>query len=133
MCGQPLLVVGDFNADLGVIPCLAEGISSGPFVDLALAHPVGAAKDPDATCTFKLDECAGSRRDLVVACPNALAASTACWMTDRWFSPHFSFFAEFSIRQWTAEVSCPGVTQLVWPACSTPVVVQDIWDMYRES
>ena len=40
-------------------------------------------------------------------------------------------------------MSCPGVTQLVWPACfvdtpdssssSTPEVVQDIWDMYRES
>ena len=69
MCGQPLLVVGDFNADLGVIPCLAKGISSGPFFDLVLAHPVGARKDPDATCTFKLDECAGFRRDLVVASP----------------------------------------------------------------
>ena len=103
------------------------------FFDLALAHPVGAGKDPDATCTFKLDECAGSRRDPVVACSNALAASTACWMTDRWFSPQFSFFVDFSVRQWTAEVSCPGVTQRVWPACSTPEVVQDIWDIYRES
>ena len=26
--GQPLLIVGDFNADPGVIPCLAKGISS---------------------------------------------------------------------------------------------------------
>ena len=83
---QPFLIVGDFNADPGVIPCVAKGISSGRFVDLALAHSVGAGKEPDAICRFKLDECAGSRRDCVVACPIALAASTACWVTDRWFS-----------------------------------------------
>ena len=69
MCGQPLLIVGDFNADLGVIPCPAKGISSGPFVDLALAHPVGAGEDPDATCRFKLDDCAGSRRALWLLAP----------------------------------------------------------------
>ena len=73
---------------------------------------------------------------------NALAASTACRVTDGWFSPRFSVFAEFSTRQWTAEVSCPRVTQPVWPACwidtpdrsssSTSEVVQDIWDVYRE-
>ena len=72
--GSPLLIAGDFNADPSVIPCLAEGISSGRFVDPALAHSAG--KEPDMTCKFKLDECAGSRRDFVVACPRALAAST---------------------------------------------------------
>ena len=76
------------------------------------------------TCKFKLDECAGSRRDFVVACPNARAASTSCRVADRWFLPHFSVL----------EVSCPVTTQPNWPGCwvdtrdrsaySSPVVVR---------
>ena len=64
---QPLLLVGDLNADSGVILYLAKPFSSGRFVDLALAYSVGAGMQPDMTCKFKLDECAGSRRDFVVA------------------------------------------------------------------
>ena len=65
---QPLLIVGDFIEDPDVIPCLAKGISSGRFVDLAFSYSVGAGKQPDMICwKFKLDECAGSRRDFVVA------------------------------------------------------------------
>ena len=139
---QPFLVVGDLNADPGIINCLAKGIASGRFCDLALAFSPGAGKEPDATCRFKLDDCAGTRRDFIVACPDALAASSACWVTDRWFLKHFSVVAEFSIRRWTAGVSCPIVTQLVWPACwidtpdrsssSSSKAVQDIWDIFRE-
>ena len=114
---QPLLIVGDLNAHPCVIPCLDKGTRPGRLVDLALAHSVGAGLEPDMTCKFKLDERAGSRRDFVVACPCALAASTACWVTGRWFMRHFSLFAEFHTRQWAAEVSCPGATKLVWPAC----------------
>ena len=87
--GQPLLVVGDLNADPGIIPCLAKGIAAGRFVDLALAHSIGAGKEPEVTCRFRLDDCAGSWRDSIVACPNALAASCTCHVTDRWFTPHF--------------------------------------------
>ena len=36
--GRPTLIAGDLNADPAVIPCLAEGISAGRYVDLALAH-----------------------------------------------------------------------------------------------
>ena len=50
--GQPLLIAGDLNADPGVIPCLAKGISAGKFVDLALAYSLGAGRKPDATCKF---------------------------------------------------------------------------------
>ena len=50
--GQPLLILGDLNADPGVIPCLAKGISSGKFVDLALGYSLGAGKMPDATYKF---------------------------------------------------------------------------------
>ena len=115
--GQPLLIAGDLNADPAVIPCLAKGISAGGFVDLALAYFMGAGRKPDATCKFRFDECAGSGRDFIVGCSDALAASTACRVTDRWFTPHFSVFASFCIDNWTAEVSCPVATQPIWPAC----------------
>ena len=40
----------DFNADPGVIPCLAKGISSGQFVDLVYAVGLGIPKvDGDST------------------------------------------------------------------------------------
>ena len=64
--GQPPVVVGDLNADLGVVLCLAKGIASGRFIDLALAYFLGAGKEPDATCRFKLDEGAGITRDFVL-------------------------------------------------------------------
>ena len=38
----------------------------------------------------------------IVGCPNALAASTVCEVTDRWFAPHFSVLASFCISLWTA-------------------------------
>ena len=48
--GQPMLIAGDLNADPAVIPCLSKGISSGRFVDLALAYSRGGAGlAPDAT------------------------------------------------------------------------------------
>ena len=90
-------------------------MSAGKFVDLALAHSLGAGKGPDATCRVRLDEGSGTRRDFMVACPNALAASVACQVTERWLSPHFSVWADFGVRQWVAAVSCPCATQPLWP------------------
>ena len=83
--GQPVLIAGDLNADLSVIPCLAKVISEGRFVDLALAYSLGEEMRPAATCKFKLDECSGTRRDFILGCSDAVAASTACMVTDRWF------------------------------------------------
>ena len=83
--GQPMLFAGDLNADPAVIPCLAEGISAGRFVDFALAYSLRAGRTPDATCRFSRDEGTGSRRDFFVGCPNALAASDACFVTDSFF------------------------------------------------
>ena len=37
---------------------------------------------------------------------DAVAASTACRVTDRWFPPHFSLFSTFGVDGWSAEVSC---------------------------
>ena len=77
-------------ADPAVIHCLAKGIPAGKFVDLALAYSLGAGVKPDASCKFRLEDCVGSCRDFIVSCSNALAASTACKVTDWWFTPHFS-------------------------------------------
>ena len=84
----------------------------------------------------------GSRGNLIVSCPNALAASTACVVTDRWFTPHFSVFASFCIGRWSAEVSCPIVSQLLgpafwidtpdWSSSSVSRAVQDALDVYRK-
>ena len=52
-----------------------------------------------------------------VGCPGALAASQACFVTDRWFTPHFSVLARFRIGAWMADVACPVVCQPIWPAC----------------
>ena len=57
------------------------------FVDLALAFSLGEGKRLAATCKFRLDDCSGSRRDFILGCFNAVAASTACRVTDRWFPP----------------------------------------------
>ena len=60
--GQPMLIAGDFNADPAVIPCLAKGMSAGRYVDLALAHSLGAGSTPDITCAFNRVDGSGSRR-----------------------------------------------------------------------
>ena len=101
-----------------------------------------AGLTPDATCRFNREEGTGSRRDFFVGCPNVLAASDACYVTDRWFTPHFSVLARFRIGAWMADVACPVVCQPVWPACwldtpgrsssSSTRVVQDVWDVYRD-
>ena len=86
--------------------------------DLALACSLAAGWKPDATCKFRREDCVGSRRDFIVGCSNAFAASIACWVTDRWFTPHFSVFASFCINNWTAEISCPFAPQPIW-CCAT--------------
>ena len=118
------------------------GISAGRYVDLALAHSLGAGLAPDATCRFSLESGTGSRGDFFVACPGALAASQACYVTDRWFTPHLSVLAFFRIGAWLADVACPIACQPIWPACwldtpdgsssSSARSVQDVWDVYRD-
>ena len=66
------------------------------------------SRPPDATCRFSREEGTGSRRDFFVGCPNALTASVACFVTDRWFTPHFSVVARFCIGAWMADVACPN-------------------------
>ena len=104
-CGQPVILAGDFNADPVVIPSLAKGISDGHWVDLECAFAFGRGVPPSSTCQFQLDEDKGSRRDFLMVCPVALAAASACYVSpDRWFTPHFSVCAEFSLSSWDAVV-----------------------------
>ena len=93
--GHTMLIAGDLNADPAVIPCLAKGISAGRYVDLALAYSLGAGVAPDVTCRFSREDGTGTRRDFFVGCPGALAASQACYVTDRWFTS--SFFGHCSL------------------------------------
>ena len=140
--GQPMLIAGDLNADPAVIPCLAKGISAGRYVDLALAYSLGAGLAPDATCRFSREDGTGSRRDFFAGCPGALAASQACYVTDRCFTPHFAVLARFRIGAWMADVACRVVCQPIWLACwldtldrsssSSTRVVQDVWDTHRD-
>ena len=135
--GQPVL-----TADPAVVPCLAKAISEVRFVGLALAYSLGEGKRSAATCKFKLDECSGTHWDFILGCSHAIGASTACMVTDRWFPPHFSFLATFGIDGWSAKVSCPIVSQPLWPACwidtpdrsssSISRAVQDAWDVYKD-
>ena len=136
-----MLIAGDLNADPAVIPYLAKGISAGRYVDLALAYSLGAGLIPDATCRFRREEGTGSRPDFFVGCPNAPTASVACFVTDGWFTPHFSVVARFRIDAWVADVACPIVCQPIWPcwldtpdrsSSSAARNVQDVWDIYRD-
>ena len=117
-CGQPVILAGDFNADPVVIPALAKGLSDGQWVDLERAFAFGKGVPPASTCQFQLDEDKGSRRDFLLACPIALAAATACFVSpDRWFTPHFSVSAEFSLSAWDATVERARTHSPLWPAC----------------
>ena len=59
---------------------------------------------------------------------------------DRWFTPHFSVSAEFSLSAWDATVDRARTHSPLWPACwiqypdrsrsSASQEVRDIWDVY---
>ena len=70
-----------------------------------------------------------------------MAAATACYVSpDRWFTPHFSVSAEFSLSAWDATVEQSRTHSPLWPACwlqcldrsrsSASPEIRDIWDVY---
>ena len=140
--GQPVLIVGDFNADPSCYPSLAKGIMDGHWIDLEQAFATGRGVAPSRTCQFQLDEDKGSRRDFVVAFPIAMAAASACRvLPDRWFIPHFAVYAEFTLSAWGCHCREElGFYSPLWPACwltcpdrsrrSPSHAVQNIWDVY---
>ena len=139
--GQPVFLVGDLNADLTVIASLAKGIMNGHWIDVEQAFAIGRGVAPARTCQFQLDEDKGSRGDFTLACPIAMAATTACRvLPDSWFTTHFAIFTEFSLSAWDATVHIARVYSPLWPACwvgcpdrsrrSPYPTVQNIWDVY---
>ena len=116
--GQHVVLVGDLNADPTVIPSLAKGIMNGHWIDVEKAFAIGRGVAPARTCQFQLDEDKGSRRDFALACPIAMAATTACCvLPDRWFTPHFAILTEFSLSAWHATVHLARVYSPLWPVC----------------
>ena len=115
--GQPMLIAGDLIADPAVILCLAKGISAGRYVDLALAHSLGAGPTPGITFRFSREDCTCFCGDFFVVCPGALTASQVCYFTDKWFTPHFSVLDRFRIHAWMVDVACPITCQPICPAC----------------
>ena len=75
----------------------------------------GAGLFPDATCRFNREEGTGSRRDFFVGSSNVLAASGACCVTDRWFTPHFSVLASMLRFRWTNVLLQLGRRQVELP------------------
>ena len=89
MCcsGQPVMLVGDLNADPLSIPAPAKSMSNGAWIDVEKPFATGRGVAPALTCQFQLDEGKGTRRDFALVCPVAMAAITACGvLPDRWFS-----------------------------------------------
>ena len=83
---------------------MAEGVSSGKFVDLALAYSLGAGRKPDATCEFKLEDCGESRSGLHSWLPQCFGLDSLSLL--------ISALAAGLLR-----LSCPVPSQPVWPAC----------------
>ena len=73
--GSPCLLAGDFNVEPTKIPCLSKGISAGLWVDLDAAWSAAQGRHPAITCKRSWDSTGGSRRDFLVGCPLATAAS----------------------------------------------------------
>ena len=91
------------------------------------------------TSKFELDECAGSRRDFEVACPNSLGASTAFQVKDRWFTPHvliFIFVSGLSRFLFLESLSLlgllVGLMLLIGLHSLLPRWFQDAWDILWE-
>ena len=72
---QPRLVVGDFNVEPTKIPCLAKGISAGLWFDFEEAWALAAGLQPALACKRNWTAAGGHRRDFVLGCPIAAAAT----------------------------------------------------------
>ena len=129
MCsaGQPVILAGDFNAELTVIPSLAKGISDGHWVDIERAFATGRGVPPSSTCQFQLDEDKGSRRDFLLACLIAqlLLRVLFCQMAG---SLTISLYMR-SLLSLLGMLLSKGL-RFILPFASQSHEVRDIWDVY---
>ena len=135
---SPCLLVGDFNVEPTKIPCLAKGISAGLWVDCGEAWALAAGLNPAPTCKRSWTAAGGHRRDFVLGCPLAAAATLSCKVQpDRWIAPHLADYG-----RWESWVTQPVRCTPLWPASWLPVVdktrgsksaeVQRVWEVYDE-
>ena len=90
--GQPCSLDGDFNVEPTKIPCLAQGISAGLWVDFGEAWALAAGLHPAPTCKRSWTAAGGHRRDFILGCPLAAAAILSCKVQPhRWIAPHLLF------------------------------------------
>ena len=119
---QPCLLVGDFNVEPTIIPCLAKGIMAGLWFNLEASWALASGRNPAATCKQVLWPSIGSRRDFMV-CPRVAAAVSGCEvLVDRWVVPHFAVRTCFDYSRWLARVSLPVQHSPLWPASWLPVL-----------
>ena len=121
--GQPCMLVGDFNIEPTRIPCLAEGISAGLWVDLEAAWALASGTQPTAACKRTGDSAGGHRGDFKVGCPLAAVAVSSCRVNlDRWIAPHLAVMAHSDCASWTYQVTQPVQRTPLWPASWLPAV-----------
>ena len=142
MCWSFCAHCWDLNAYPAVLPCLAKAISAGRFVDLAVACSLGRRSGlllPASSSWMIVLDLAGILSWVV---PVRLLLPLLAGSRIGGFLPHFCLLSTFGIDGWSAEVSCPIVSQPLWPACwihtpdrsssSVSRAVQDAWDVYRD-
>ena len=95
-------LVGDFNVEPTKIPCLAKGISAGLWVDFGEAWALAAGLHPAPTCKRSWTAAGGHRRDFILGCPLAAAATLSCRVQEyRWIAPHLAVRALFDYGRWS--------------------------------
>ena len=63
--GQPCMLVGDLNVEPTKIPCLANGISAGLWVDLEASWASASGTQPAPACKRAWNASGGHRSDLL--------------------------------------------------------------------
>ena len=139
--GQPCVLAGDINVEPTKIPCMLKGIMDGLWFDLQGAWSSASGVEPGVTCKKDWASSGGNRRDFILGCPLAAAATGGCWVDDsRWIQPHFAVVASFRGDRWLTKVTQPCRVTPLWPASWVSVVdksrnsrsaeVRAIWDIY---
>ena len=121
MCraGQPVILVGDLNADPSVIPSLAEGLSDGAWIDVEKAFATGKGVAPALTCVSSswVRKKAHARTSLLLALLQRRPPLHVAFCQIAGFPSHFAFRTDFSLSAWDATVEMARVYSPLWPAC----------------
>ena len=107
MCcaGQPVILVGDFNADPTVIPSLAKGIMNGHWIDVEQAFATGRGLPLPVPASSNWMRIRVLEGILIWRVPLLWRPPLhVVFLPDRWFVPHFVVYEEFSLSAWDATV-----------------------------